>query len=949
MHLTPAPQHVRSAHASPHSGGESLTRAWRLAPIMLIVALALLLTACAPAQQIGPRPASDALGSVEAYMRRYQPGPLPRVFQTTRFYDRRGKLLAERWHEGRRTWVPLNRISKHLIDATIATEDVTFYMNVGVDPARIAGAALQNAQEGEIMSGASTITMQLARNIFLGPDDRYDQSMDRKMLEAGIAQELTILFSKEEILEMYLNLLNYGHLTYGPEAAAQIYFGKSAADLTVAEATLLAGVPQRPAAFDLFRNFEAAKARQRVVLDMMVRHNFLSPAEADVVYSQPIALNPNPDPTFNITPHFIQYIEDTLNSQFGPDYAARSGLNITTTLDLDMQNLAQSIVAKNVVELGPKYNMGNSALVAMRPGANEIMAMVGSADFNNDEIDGQVNVAVSPRQPGSAIKPILYATALSDNLISPATVLWDIPVTYTMSAGNNYVPVNYDGKFHGPVTARTALANSYNIPAVKLLAAVTVDRMVESARAMGMLSLDPDSTRYGLSLTLGGGEVSLLDLTTSYATLANGGRYLPAKSILAATNALGRPVDLFPAPEPQQVISPAAAFQTTDILSDNDARKPMFGENSPLRLSRPAAAKTGTTTKFRDNWTAGYTRYLVTGVWSGNSDGRPMRNTTGVTGAAPIWHTFMEAVIADPALLASLDVPADPTTWEFPPPEDVQQRPDCPPGLTCRPGGEFFSKKWLRATGEAGPLADSVAVVPTAPVYVQGSEGTRWTSYCQTEPAVHRRLLRLPGQLGPPSRRTKLNDNGRLEQLRAIAWSLRRPTPVDLGACDKLNNIAKRAVSLDRRGGEVGKVLVDYAAALNQDAGPVPASTPAALTTPEPVAIGSGYYVLAQPVTHHNVCPGNYIVGQILNSAMAPVSGIRISLVDQWGNRAEAISKSGKNDFGSYDFPINDFANQYTLTVTDEAGNPASPPIVIDHLQGPSGDSPCHTVTWIEG
>ena len=255
------------------------------------------------------------------------------------------RLLAERWSEGRRTWVPLNRISKHLIDATIATEDATFYTNPGVDPARIAGAALRNAQEGDIVSGASTITMQLARNLFLGPDQRYQQSMDRKMLEAGLAQELTSLFTKDEILEMYLNLLNYGHLAYGPEAAAQVYFGKSAADLTLAEATLLAGIPQQPANLDLFTNFDAAKARQRVVLDMMVRHGYLSQAEADEIYAEPVTLNPEPDQAPNVAPHFVQYVSDMLDSRLGEGAAVRSGLTITTTLDLKMQELAQDIVA----------------------------------------------------------------------------------------------------------------------------------------------------------------------------------------------------------------------------------------------------------------------------------------------------------------------------------------------------------------------------------------------------------------------------------------------------------------------------------------------------------------------------------------------------------------------------------------------------------------------------
>ena len=492
---------------------------------LTFVLLAGLLAGCIPpaTNQLGPRPAPDTLGAVEAYLQKYQPGPLPRVFQTSRLYDRHGALLAERWSDGRRTWVPLNRISKHLIDATIATEDATFYTNPGVDAARIAGAALGNAQEGDVVSGASTITMQLARNLFLGDDQRYQQSMDRKMLEAGLAQEVTSLFSKDEILEMYLNLLNYGHMAYGPEAAAQVYFGKSAADLSPAEATLLAGIPQQPANLDLFTSFDAAKARQRVVLDMLVRHGFLSQTDADKIHAEPVTLNPAPDQVPNAAPHFTQYVWDVLDSRLGEGAAVRSGLAVTTTLDLKMQALAQGIVARKVKELKPKHDLNNAALVAMRPESGEILAMVGSADFADTAISGQVNVATSQRQPGSAIKPLVYATALNDDLISPATILWDVPVTYTVGNSMTYTPVNYDGKFHGPVTVRAALANSYNIPAVKLLDGVTVERMLKAAEAFGIRSLNRGKEWYGLSLTLGGGEMTLLELTSAYAALASGG------------------------------------------------------------------------------------------------------------------------------------------------------------------------------------------------------------------------------------------------------------------------------------------------------------------------------------------------------------------------------------------------------------------------------------------
>ncbi len=930
--------------------------------LILLILFGALLAACGAGEPIGPRPAADALGSVEAYLQRYQPGPEPRVFQTTRFYDRHGTLLAERWNEGRRTWVSLDQISPYLIEATIATEDATFYENIGIDPARIAGAALQNVQEKQIVSGASTISMQLARNLFLGPDERYDQSVDRKLAEVGLAQELTSLFSKEEVLEMYFNLLNYGHLAYGPEAAAQIYFDKSASDLTLAEATMLAGIPQRPADLDLFTDLEAAKERQAVVLSLMVRHGFLTAEQADAVYETEVVLNSAPDKTANLAPHFVQFVEDTLDAELGADATRRSGLQITTSLDLTMQQLAQTIVANKVAKLKPTYDLGNAALVALKPGNNEILAMVGSADFKDKRIDGQVNVALRPRQPGSAIKPVLYATAIEDNLISPATVLWDTPITYTISAENSYAPINYDETFHGPVTARIALANSYNVPAVKLLDGLGVERMVEGAQSLGISSFDRASDWYGLSLTLGGGEVTLIDLTTAFATFANEGRYREPVAVLEIRDSAGMLVDLIPPNPPLQAISPATAFLITDILSDNVARTPAFGENSALKLSQPAAAKTGTTNNWRDNWTVGYTQFLVAGVWAGNSDGHPMRNASGLTGAAPIWQTFMEKVLDDPDHLRTLAAPADLVAWTFTPPADVQQLVECPPGVSCRENGEYFSDAWLELAGENGPIADSIAPMPTAPVYVDSGEGGVWTAYCETEPALERALLKLPGEWGLPEPAAVITLTATLEatvqvtqtltaavtpeQLQALAWVLEHPTPVNLGPCDTLGErVALVQDLLPQESGQSLQVLVDLTAAMDPNAGPVAGHT--AQPVASLIAPGASRFVLSRPIEHHTTCPGHYVVGEVEDRKGAPLAGIHITLVDQWGNRADTVSKSGAVDYGHYDFPINHFANRYTVTIVDESGAPLSLPIVIDHLQGSGGDAPCHTVDWV--
>ena len=806
------------------------------------------------------RPPGNLAAVVERYLREFQPGPTPRLFQTTILTDRNGVLLAQLdGQDGQRTWVSVDKISQFLIDATVATEDSTFYTNFGVDAMRLAGAALQNSQEGGVVSGASTITMQLARNLFMVPDKRFEQSMDRKLVEIQLAQDLTLLFTKNELMEIYLNLINYGHRAYGIEAAARTYFAKPAADLTLAEATLLSGIPQQPASLDPLANFEAARGRQRIVLDLMVRHGYLLQDEADAAFAEPLTLNPQPDQiTPVLAPHFVQYVDEVLSAQLDLDTIRGAGLTITTTLDLDMQNLGQEIVAQKVAAVRERYNMTNAALVALKPGTDEILVMVGSANFDDESIDGQVNVTNRRRQPGSAIKPVLYAIALDDTLISPATVIWDTPVTYETAPGVGYSPRNYDGKYHGPVTVRSALANSYNVPAVKLLDGVTVDRMVARGQEMGLASLNRPGAFYGLSLTLGGGEVTLLELASAFHMLNNQGRFVPPLAVLTVLDSAGDPAPLPPAALPQQVVSEETAFLVTDILSDVKARQPAFGVNNPLVLSRPAAAKTGTTTDYRDNWTVGYTRYLVAGVWAGNNRGQPLRNSSGVTGAAPIWHEFMEAVLADKAMLERLGAPVEeaagpdggvaagdavgevggensPETgidpWAFAAPDGVVKLDACPPKMTCREGGEYFSQAWLDAAGDLGPLADSVARVETIPLYAMLG-GYSWVPvYCEdpySDQGQIRDVLRLSGKLGladstsppepPPPTALTPGDDGRLtfippapaglsaplqpasvdytltlfrrdemERFRTLDWAIRYSVPVSLGYCANLS------------------------------------------------------------------------------------------------------------------------------------------------------------------
>jgi penicillin-binding protein 1C len=816
-----------------------------------------------------PRPEGSPHEIAEAYLRKFQPGPEPRVFQHSLITDRNGVVLAELVNEGRRIWTPLERISPNLINAIIATEDATFYSNPGVEPRRVVAALIQNAESRGVVSGASTITMQLARNLFFPPARRYDQSLDRKIMEVLLAQDLTEMFAKDEILEMYLNLIYFGHRAYGVEAAARTYLSKSAADLTLSEAALLAGIPQQPASLDPLRNLKAAKERQRIVLDLMVRRDYISQEMADALFAEPITLAKDVEVQPFKAPHFVQYVQEIVAQHLNIESVARAGVHITTTLDLKLQELAQTIVASRVQALR-RNNVSNAALVALHPQTSEILAMVGSADFSDVSIDGNVNVAISMRQPGSSIKPILYAAALNDGLISPATVLWDLPVAYQINPVQVYRPINYDSKFHGPVTARTALANSYNIPAVKLLDAVGVDRMVEVGRAMGLRSLSDEPGRYGLPLTLGAAEVTLLDLTTAFHTLLNYGFYMPNRSILAATNAQGNELNLDPPESAQQVISPQAAYQVTSMLSDNDARRPMFGANSKLKLSRPAAVKTGTTTSFRDNLTVGYTRYLVTGVWVGNADGRPMRGVTGVTGAAPIWNEFMEAVIADPDLRAEIGAPEEPESWEFPEPPNIERlQLICPNKLDCPEQGEIFSREWLRKTGTIGAHGDSAVVrdhVALVMFYRGGAQN--YIGVCSFEGGPERTYLRLPvgyGKLKPPvdgklaaSRRfapiepslpspvVRTGEVGPLpvlvadqiaaERREAITWSRRNGTYLNLGTCENAASIARSIYGTTVRTVHVvsfeGKILQSLEPTPTPTNTPLPTNTPTVTPTP---------------------------------------------------------------------------------------------------------------------
>jgi 1A family penicillin-binding protein len=565
------------------------------------------------------------------------------TFASTKIYDRNGGLLYEVFDPqgGRRTLVPLAHISPYLRQATIATEDKRFYQHPGVDPIGIARAVWQNVTEKSIVSGASTITQQLARTVFLSPEERVQRTLSRKIKEAVLATEITRRYSQDAILEIYLNTIYYGNLAYGIEAAAETYFGKTAADLSLAEATLLAGLPQSPAIYDPFTNPEAAKARQTVVLGLMAEEGYITPAQAEAARSEELQFVAQR--TDMRAPHFVTYVRQLLEQNYGSAVLYQGGLQVYTTLDPRLQGTAERVTREQIAALTDKH-VTNAALVAIRPGTGEILAMLGSVDFFDPEIDGQVNVALRLRQPGSAIKPVTYVAAFEKGW-TLATLIMDVPTEFPDGANPPYKPTNYDEKFHGPVLVRTALGSSYNIPAVKTLQYVGLPAFLEMAHRLGIISLNrPD---YGLSLTLGGGDVTLLELTGAYAVFANGGRQVPPVAVLRIVDNYGRVIEEYQAPEGQPVISPQHAYLITSILSDNDARTPAFGPNSALKLSRPAAAKTGTTNDWRDNWTIGYTPDLVAGVWVGNSDNTPMAHISGVTGAGPVWRNFMEEALAE--------------------------------------------------------------------------------------------------------------------------------------------------------------------------------------------------------------------------------------------------------------------------------------------------------------
>lgn len=615
---------------------------------------------------------------------------------STQIFDRHGTKLYEIFSGERRIPIHLSELPDYVAQSSIAIEDKNFYKHFGFDPRGIIRAFIKNKSTGEVVQGGSTITQQLVKKAFLTDEKSYK----RKIKEIFLAIWVDAVYSKEEILEMYLNYIPYGGVLSGIGAAAESYFGKEASDLTLAEAAFLAGLPQAPSKYSPFSNDPtAATNRQQEVLRKMVESGYITQAEADTAAAEKLVFQI--DQTDILAPHFVFYIKDQLIAKYGEDAVEKGGLRVTTTLDLDLQNMAQASVSAEVATLANKQVSNGAALITV-PNTGEILAMVGSTDYFDRDNDGQVNVTTSLRQPGSSIKPLLYAIGMQQKLINPASVLIDMSTCFKMTGQSDYCPRNYSGGFSGPVTIREALGSSLNIPAVKVMYMVGVQVFINYAREMGLSSLG-EAVNYGLSLALGGGETTMVQMAEAFATLDNQGIHVPSIGILKVEDYLGNVLEEYnpetvksvvssmneaeesesPLDNIERILDRAPAWMTAEIMRDNSARVRGFGASSELVVrgadgrgtAKAVSVKTGTTNDMRDNWTIGFTPDYLVAVWVGNNDNSSMNRylVSGVTGAAPIWNDIMSQILAK----------TEEVTWPDPP-DTVQKAGVCSTGMPPR-------------------------------------------------------------------------------------------------------------------------------------------------------------------------------------------------------------------------------------------------------------------------
>lgn len=559
------------------------------------------------------------------------------ISQTTKIFDRNNTLLYQIYANQNRTVVPLDSIPQKLQQATIAIEDSDFYDHLGFDLKAIIRSAVENLSGNELQGG-STITQQLIKSTLLTPETTFS----RKLKEVILAFWAERIYTKRQILELYFNQIPYGGTAWGVQAASEVYFGKDVKDITLAESAFLAGIPRAPSIYSPYSSTPTVwKKRQKDVLRRMAELGYITKQEEQEALTTELTFRPPQIPIY--APHFVMYVKELLIKRYGLPMVEKGGLHVVTSLDLKMQDMAQKIVSDEV-NRDAYLNLTNGAALITNPQNGDILAMVGSKDFSDPHI-GNVNLTTSRRQPGSSIKVVTYSAALS-NGTTAASVIDDSPITYVIPGSTPYAPVNYDGKFHGRVTVRSALANSYNIPAVKTLNHLGVPTMVEYAKKMGVTSWG-EASNYGLSITLGAAEATMIDMATVFGTLANGGERVNTNPILKVTDYVGNTIEQKNA-QKIRVLDEGVAFIMSDILADNQARSQAFGSNSILNIpGHKVSVKTGTSDNKRDNWTIGYTPSYVVASWVGNNDNAPMSQhlASGITGAAPIWSKIMTTLL----------------------------------------------------------------------------------------------------------------------------------------------------------------------------------------------------------------------------------------------------------------------------------------------------------------
>lgn len=593
---------------------------------------------------------ANSLGSKETVMNRNNTGVI--------LEDRNGRPFYKFYDaKAASQYVPIKDIPKVIQQAVVAAEDKEFYSHPGFSIKGILGAFVADIKHGSLSYGGSTITQQLVKYSLLNSKRNFL----RKYQELVLAQEIERRYSKDEILEMYLNSVYFGNGSFGIESAAHTFFNKTPQDIDLAEAAILAGQITAPSHLSIITgDKQSALSRQHFVLDEMVANGMIKATEAVKAKQEELALNKNPEPFPYDASHFAFMVRDQLIDQYGEEQIARSGFIVRTSIDLDKQDFAQKTVAEQVAKLASD-RVSNGAAVVIDPKTGEILALVGSKDWNDDKF-GKVNVATSLRQPGSSFKPIVYMAAMEKGLITPVTILQDSPTTFKMPPGSPpYSPHDYDGKWRGPVTVRRALDNSLNVPAVEVIEKLGVDNAIDMAERLGISTLG-DRGRYNLSLVLGAGEVKLLEITDAYATMANKGIYNQPTAILEIKDKYGKQI-YNSKPDKKRIIDPEYPFLIASILSDNATRAEEFG--NILNISRPAAVKTGTSENYRDSLTIGFTPSLTVGVWVGNNDSTPMDNVAGSIGAAPIWRNLMEEFLKN--------TPAE----QFTPPDGIIQVSAC--------------------------------------------------------------------------------------------------------------------------------------------------------------------------------------------------------------------------------------------------------------------------------